>query len=174
MFEILCQFVAAWLMADFLSGVFHWWEDRYLTPDMPLVGRWISAPNELHHAEPKWFLRGSYWQRNWTTLMPSLVAGAVCLVFGAYWWAMVFACLSQANEVHAWSHSKGSVSKAIDVLQSIGILQSPRHHAEHHRSPFSVRFCVMTDWLNPVLDATGFWRGVEWWLRRVFGIRVKP
>ena len=53
------------------------------------------------------------------------------------------------------------------VLQEIGLLQSPVHHAGHHRPPSDRRYCVLTDWLNPVLDAVGIWALLERGLRRV-------
>ena len=28
----------------------------------------------------------------------------------------------------------------------------------HHRPPHLTGFCILTDWLNPVLDVLGFWR----------------
>jgi hypothetical protein len=46
-------------------------------------------------------------------------------------------------------------------LQRVGLLQSRRHHAEHHKNPYSVKFCTTTDWLNPILDAVRFWRALE-------------
>lgn len=42
-----------------------------------------------------------------------------------------------------------------------GLLQSASHHATHHKSPYAVRFCTMTELLNPILDAARFWRTLE-------------
>lgn len=47
------------------------------------------------------------------------------------------------------------------ALQSVGVLQSPAHHARHHKDPFASHFCAGTNLLNPVLEAIGFWRGLE-------------
>jgi ubiquitin-conjugating enzyme E2 variant len=52
----------------------------------------------------------------------------------------------------------------------LGVLQSQEQHASHHAQPFDTNYCVMTDWLNPVLQAVGFWPGVEA-VVGVFGIR---
>lgn len=44
----------------------------------------------------------------------------------------------------------------------------------HHKAPFDCKYCVMSDWLNPVLDGMRFWLSLEFLLRIMFGIKVKP
>ncbi|MFN9421301.1 MAG: fatty acid desaturase CarF family protein [Pirellula sp.] len=51
------------------------------------------------------------------------------------------------------------------------MLQSPKHHAQHHIEPFESKYCVMTDWLNPILDRLDFWRRLEEIIWKVFAIR---
>jgi ubiquitin-conjugating enzyme E2 variant len=156
-------FLVSLAVADFIAGVFHWWEDRYLTADTPfLLGVLIGGPNKEHHKDPLGLTRGTYCNRNWTTIVPSMVPMIACLCVPAWrdgW--LTFALLSQANEVHAWAHSKGKCNRFIELLQEIGLVQNAKHHGGHHKAPFEVRYCVMTNWLNPVLDAFGFWRGCE-------------
>lgn len=164
--------ISAYLMADFISGLFHWMEDRYFTVDMPIIGEYIAAPNEKHHIEPLAFLKGNYWTRNWTTILPALFVALICLSFYQFWLALVFIISSQSNEIHCWSHSKGSVNIFIKTLQETGLLQSPSHHGQHHYSPFAKRFCVLTNILNPILDVTRFWRGLEYILLQL-NIKVK-
>lgn len=149
----LTELLVAWLLADFLSGVWHWIEDRYFEESWPIIGKYIAKPNTLHHAQPAAFLQNGYWTRNWTTILPAAIAFAL-------YPSWVFVFVSQANEIHAWAHQK--CSPFIRMLQEVGVLQSPRHHGEHHRSPFEIRYCVMSDWLNPFLDAIEFWRWSEY------------
>lgn len=158
---ILTQLLTAWLIADFLSGFWHWLEDRYFDERWPIIGKYIAKPNTLHHAQPSAFLMNDYWTRNWTTIVPAAVA---CLIYPSGW--LVFLAVSQANEIHAWAHQR--CSSFIRALQETGILQSPRHHGEHHRSPFEVKYCVMTNWLNPILDHFQFWRWLEYFISPVF------
>lgn len=165
--------LAAWLLADFLSGVFHWIEDRYLTADMPIVGEHIAKPNDRHHAEPVAFLEGTYWTRNWTTIVPaSTVAAFLFLGSAPLWLWLAFAFLTQANEIHAWAHRRVSI-RFIRGLQEFGVFQSARHHMVHHKSPFDCRYCVMSDWLNWLLDGVGFWTSMEWVLLKAAGFKVK-
>lgn len=152
--------VAAWLAADFLSGVFHWWEDRYGNESWPIIGPLVVSPNVLHHSQPTAFLAGNVITRNWTTVIPSLALAAAAHFVGLRWLSLVFAFTATANEVHAWAHQK--CSRPIRAMQLLGILQSQEQHAVHHRKPFDQNYCVMTDFLNPVLSACGFWSAIEW------------
>lgn len=151
--------LAAWLMADFISGVFHWWEDRYGVEDWPVIGPLIVSPNVMHHSQPTAFLRGGFLTRNWTTFVPALAFAAASWSLGSSWWALVGVFVATANEVHAWAHQR--CSRPIRALQLLGIIQSQEQHAAHHRDPFDRNYCVMTDWLNPWLTVLRFWQGLE-------------
>lgn len=170
MLQFIGWILSCYLAADLLAGFWHWLEDRYFDVTWPWIGKYIAKPNELHHEQPTAFLFQSYWSRNWTTIVPASVAfllsfpNPICLVF-------VFA--SQANEVHAWAHSKGKVSRWVAILQETGLFQSPLHHGQHHRSPFAVKYCVMSDWLNPILDALQVWRALEAVVEVLTGIKPK-
>lgn len=169
---IVLHGVAGYLAADLLAGFWHWAEDRYFRCHWPIIGPYIAAPNELHHTDQTAFLAGSYWHRNWTTILPCVVGLAVSLLMHAPLWVIVmWVAASQANQIHAWSHTR-SKYRLVRGLQEFGVLQSPRHHAIHHRSPFDCHYCVMTDWLNPVLDGLRFWLAIEWCLAQL-GATVK-
>jgi hypothetical protein len=163
--------LSAWLMADFMSGVFHWWEDRYGVEDWPIVGPLIVSPNVMHHTQPRAFLEGNILQRNWTTAVPAGLLAACFAWAGWYWMATACAFTGVGNEVHAWAHQK--CCRQIRGLQMLGILQSQEQHSQHHTQPFSENYCVMTDLVNPVLERAGFWRGAEWVIRQC-GVPPRP
>ena len=62
----------------------------------------------------------------------------------------------------------------ITWLQRLRLLQTPQHHAVHHTNPKDVRYCPITNAVNPVLDTLHFWTGLEWVLARVFGLHRRP
>jgi hypothetical protein len=150
----------AWLAADIVTGAVHWWEDRYGNPAWPVIGKLVVEPNIRHHSEPRAFLEGNYWHRNWTTIVPAGLIALACYLAGQYWLALVAAFATQANEIHGWAHQK--CSRYIRGLQLLGLITSQEGHAQHHQSPFSTDFCVMTDWTNPLLSGIRFWRALEW------------
>lgn len=46
MLEDLGALVAAILLTDVTSGVFHWWEDAYGDPFWPIIGTHVTRPGE--------------------------------------------------------------------------------------------------------------------------------
>jgi sterol desaturase/sphingolipid hydroxylase (fatty acid hydroxylase superfamily) len=164
----LGQWLLGWLLADLLTGAFHWWEDRCGREDWPIIGPWLIAPNRLHHSAPLAFTRHGFWARNGAAILAALAAGAALIMaFGPHVWIASLALGGAlANEVHRFAHQPSSAPKWFRVLQETGFVQSPKGHAAHHRPPQDVSFCVLSDWLNPVLEATGFWRLAERLLER--------
>jgi ubiquitin-conjugating enzyme E2 variant len=156
---IAAYILSAWLAADLATGIVHWWEDRYGNPAWPILGPHVVAPNIRHHSEPRAFLQGGYWTRNWTTVLPTAAIAGAALALGHHWLALAAAFATQANEIHGWAHQR--CSRPIRGLQLLGVLSSPDGHAAHHSSPFATDFCVMSDWLNPTLSMLGFWRGLK-------------
>ena len=171
----ICFVAGAWLLADFWSGFFHWWEDRYLTVDMPIIGPLVAGPNERHHSRPNFFITDTtYWYRNWTTIVPAAFIAAILGYYGQWFLCLSFVFLTQANEIHAFAHmNHNKLPWWILMLQEVGLFQSGKTHGKHHISPYAIRFCVMSEFLNPFLDRLRFWRGLEWIVEKQMGIKVK-
>jgi hypothetical protein len=151
------------LFADFLSGLLHWAEDRYGETHWPIVGKAIDEA-ERHHKTPMRFLTRTFKERNARVMV---ITSCFSVVFLSIDWintftmtALLFGAFS--NEIHAYAHHKlSNVPTPIRVLQKVGILQSHYHHAGHHRGAKNARYCVVTNYLNPMLDGVGFWRKLE-------------
>lgn len=171
--NILGQLVLGWLIADFLGGALHWLEDRVLSERMPIVGAAIVVPNRRHHREPMAFASGSFIDRNLNTMLAALILSAawVCLGGVSLTWATASIGGLLSAQVHYLAHQPRSRNRALRVAQEIGLLQSSAHHAGHHRPPSDRRYCVLTDWLNPIVDSVGLWAWLERGLR-VVGIRA--
>lgn len=163
---------SAWLLADFISGLAHWWEDRAIVG----VSRFdfinlIRADNERHHLLPSYFLKFSYWGNINTTAPASWAVSVLLFLVGVHpiiWLAFFF--VGFGNLIHRLSHTPpGKLNKLIRVLQRTGFFISNSHHSGHHfkrgevvsREMASQRYCVMTSWLNPILDRIGFFRLLE-------------
>lgn len=168
---IFSRVILVVLLADFVSGFIHWLEDVYAKPGMRWISK-IAEDNLLHHTRPREFLKKNWWQSSW-----DIALLASFLVVGAWWfdclnWQVVlFAVLvANANQVHKWAHKSRYENHAIvTFLQKIYVLQNARHHAKHHSDDKNTHYCVMTNFLNPVLEKIQFWRGLERFNRVVFG-----
>lgn len=168
------EFIAAVLVTDFISGLVHWFEDAYGNENLPITGRWITRLNILHHHDPRNFVRNSWWQSSWDLML------AVAIVLLLAWWIdwlcwplWVFAVVgANANQIHKWTHrTPRENGRLITCLQRLRLVQSTRHHARHHTDPKNSHYCVITDFLNPVLDGLHFWDGLEFLLLRSLGLR---
>lgn len=158
------------LGADFLTGIAHWWEDAYGNPDWKFLGASIVKPNLEHHRLPRKFLQNTFIDR---VRISVLVAIGLCVMLWALGWfrwelGLLLAFASMGNEVHAMAHRTDKENgRLIVALQKIGLLQSRRMHGHHHKSPYNVNYCILTNYLNPLLNAIKFWNGVEWLLEKI-------
>ena len=175
MSSLLVQVVSGLLLADFISGVVHWLEDRYGNPDWPIVGRTIRE-NQQHHFTPRSFLKGTLWTRNREVLVIGLGFLALfCLidVISAFTVSAVFFGIS-ANEIHACAHrSPKENGPIISALQKTGLIQSHSHHATHHRKGKDTHFCVVTNYLNPLLEKARFFQSLEALVFRTTGAQPR-
>lgn len=165
------------LLAEFAAGVVHWFEDAYIREDTPLVGNLIGRPNVIHHHLPRHMTRNNWWQSSWDLLLVSAVIVLLAWALGCLTWHVwLFAAVSaNANEFHKWAHrTRRENGRIISFLQAIRLLQTPQHHALHHTNPKNVRYCVVTNALNPLLDRARFWEGLEWLLARTIGLHRRP
>lgn len=168
-FSIIGQALVGWLLADLLGGVVHWWQDRLARCDWPLIGQSVIAPNRLHHVDVLAFTHAGPIARNlatWTAV--SIIALAWLILLGPSI-VLAFAVLGGlvTSEVHRLAHMPLKAGPIVLALQETGVLQSPRHHAGHHRAPLGRRYCILTDWLNPLLDRGAVWSRLETGLTRV-------
>lgn len=170
---IALDVVATWLITDFVSGVFHWWQDAYGDPYWPLIGTHITRPNILHHYAPRALLAKSWWNSSRTLLMIALLVAGVAWAFGGLTWTLVLGLSLgvNMNQIHKWSHqSPRRLPAPVRWLQRIGVLQSPGQHRMHHLRTRETNYCILSDYVNPVLERVRFWPALEWFLARGFGI----
>jgi ubiquitin-conjugating enzyme E2 variant len=162
-YSLSLQTVIAFYCADFVTGFFHWLEDTYGRESW---GDWlyqeVVKPNIEHHIQPRVMTKGNYWSRVRISFM--LATPLVLISIATFNWGVFAFSLfaANANELHCWSH-RGDHENSwfVRFCQRAGIVQSRQAHAMHHRKPYSIRYCVMTPVLNPILDCFGFWRILE-------------
>jgi plasmanylethanolamine desaturase len=176
---MLLAMLAAWVFTDFACGMIHWAGDTWGRPGMPVIGRMLVRSFREHHVDPKAITRHGTVQvlGEQAIIAAPLIAllklydpadedtaGAALLV-GMY---TVMLAAMAANLFHRWAHMRKPPLVA-RALQRAGIIISFRHHARHHRPPYTQSYCVAIGWLNPLLDRIRFWRALEWLIWKVTG-----
>ena len=170
---IIGKAVATWLAIDFLSGFFHWLEDAYGSPFWPIVGRHVTKPNILHHYLPRAFVTNSWYLSSRLLLLICTLLTLITLASGAFNWMVALGLLLgvNANQVHKWSHrTRRENGRPVRLLQQLRLIQSPAHHHQHHVLGKNTHYCVLTNFLNPILDRARLWTGLEWLIARTFGV----
>ena len=156
--------IAVLALADFVSGLVHWVEDTFWIEKTPVIGRWVVAPNVLHHHSPSAFVEKGWLESSWDLMLLGLAILAVAWATHSLTWQVwLFAIVgTNANQIHKWAHLPARrLPWAVRALQRVGVLQSAAHHGAHHRGAKNKAYCVVTPWVNPVLDRLGFWRALE-------------
>ncbi len=168
---LILKIISLILLADLISGFFHFLLDQYGRPGSKFFKNAIKI-NLAHHENPRQMVERSYWQLTKDSYYIGIIMFSISLFFGFHW-EILFVLLvgAQANIVHKWAHQKGSEkSFLVNFLQSIKVLQHRKHHKNHHRKPFDTYFCVMTNFWNPILEKVYFWEGMIKFLR-IFGLQ---
>ena len=175
--DIALDIVLVVLLVDLASGFLHWLEDSYGRPEWPVTGALITRPNILHHHNP-----ASFTHQSWLRSADVLLATGGVIVAAAWsldmltWQVLLFVAIGvNANEFHKWAHIPAARRHPIvRILHHYRVLQTPQHHANHHMGTKDSAYCVVTNLVNPVVDALGFWRGLEKAVEWLFGVRKRP
>lgn len=160
----LFTLIATLALVDLVSGLVHWAEDTFATESTLILGRWIVVPNVVHHRDPTAIVSNSWLASSWDLLIAGSLVSVAAWQLDAFGWpTWLFVVLGvNANQIHKWNHMRRTNRPApIQLLQRLYLLQSSRHHAAHHRGEKNTSYCVITPFLNPVLDSLGFWRALD-------------
>lgn len=168
---ILINIFICILIADFITGFFHWVEDTYGTVDNSWLSKNFWEPNIFHHKYPSKIAENNFWDRNYLQWLMAAISIFFIYLFNFLSWeiALTIIIASFGNEIHVWNHRKKN-NFLIELLQDMCIVQTKLHHAKHHLSPYSTRYCVITNLLNPILEIIYFWRFLELLLYKI----IKP
>lgn len=171
------------LVADLITALVHWACDTWGSEQTPLLGAGLIKGFREHHVDPRGMLRHDWIEVNGT---PALAASAGFLVLSplawqlasagqVFWYAALWSLIwvaGTANQTHKWAHAE-SPPALVRGLQRLGVILSPRAHAQHHRGAHTHHYCISTGWLNGMLDRVRFWRGLERLVEVVTGARAR-
>ena len=173
---VVLAIVTGFLLADFVSGFFHWFFDTWFSPDTPYIGKAFVRTFREHHVDPTAITRHDFVETNGSNML----AGGVLVAAGHFFAeaegafaavAFLFAGLfmSITSQVHKWAHAE-RVPKLVSLLQRARLILTKAGHAGHHTAPFDRAYCITSGWLNATLHYTRFFRTLEWIISATTGI----
>lgn len=160
---VLAVALPAYLLTDALSGVVHWFLDRFLSEDAPVIGRWLVYPFREHHRDPLAMTRHGFVELNGNNAVPLVPVLAAAVWLGPRWGdglgatalrgsVAVFAlAIFATNQFHYWAHAPRR-PRLVAWLQARGLILAPAHHAAHHVPPFAGSYCITAGWMNHLFD----------------------
>jgi len=158
----------AWILADFVSGLIHWFADTYGADDTPLFGPWLIKPFRQHHQYAR-----DICTHNLVLTIGNSCTGAVPLQAGLLYLMIAdeevsalkaffslvlnlsLLAIVATNILHKWAHAE-KTNWVISRLQRSRVFLSPAHHHLHHTKPFDSYYCITNGWLNPLLERIRF------------------
>jgi plasmanylethanolamine desaturase len=169
--------VGGFIAADFISGLVHWLFDTWGSPQTPVVGQTFIFKFRVHHEDPQDITRHGFIATNGHNCLATIpvLFGALFLDMHSGWSAGMLAFLMAVslgtfgtNQFHKWAH-QDEVGPVVGFLQRHHVVLNPKHHDRHHTRPYDQAYCITTGWMNPLLRAVRFFRGVEWVITKVTG-----
>ena len=181
----LCAFILSAFLADLISGLVHWGCDTWGSVDTPVLGRVFIRQFREHHVDPEEINRHDFVETNGTNaglaLLPRAVTYSLAfdlahptvvswgLQIGGMGTALFVTLTSQA---HKWAHLP-TVHPVIATLQRWGVMLSREHHDVHHVAPHMHHYSITGGWIDPLLEATRFFRVLETIITKVTGIQPR-
>lgn len=170
--------LVGYIVADLMSGIYHWGIDNYGDATTTIFGTQIEA-FQGHHKMP-WLITtrplaynlDTLAQGTTLTVLPIVLFcnGPMLLAFvGTFAASILF-----SQQFHAWSHStKSKLPPIIVTLQDLGVLLSRSQHAAHHRAPYNSKYCIVSGIWNKFLDENKVFEKLEKVLFFQFGVRPR-
>jgi len=162
---ILC---GLWL-ADFGTATVHWAVDNYADPEWPFIGPHYVFHSHNHHNDPMALFKISLLERHGFIVcfvtVTGLILAALDLINTFTLSALIFGGLT--NVIHGWSHHTAEENgPMLTALHKLGLFQSPKHHVHHHIDENGSHYALLTDHVNPVLEAVGLFPFLEKVIKR--------
>ena len=178
--NIIIQIIVGILIADILTGLFHWFEDTYLDYgiSIPIISE-IAKDNEMHHYFPRNLLAESYLENCWFSLPGTVFILLMVYLFNKsiftdypYLIATFAIFGSLSNIFHRLTHMRNCEKHPIIIaLQKTGLMCSHEHHSKHHTTEPDGKYCAITNYTNYFLDSINFWRMLEHGIYLITGIQ---
>lgn len=151
---LFLSLITSWLLADFVSGVVHWFADTWGTSQWPIVGQTLIRSFREHHVDAKAITRHDFIETNGASALvclPFLISlsfinvlnlkfTTLFILFFTFW--ILF-----TNQFHKWSHEENP-SKLVSIFQKLGLVLSVENHLRHHNGNHDEHYFITSGCLN--------------------------
>lgn len=175
-FILFSHIYVGYLVADIWIGMRHWFKDTYFNPYTPFIGKYYIWGAWLHHVKPMrlveipdydLFIDIAKW--NAPVMLYLIYISNMSPFFISMYITMCFSDIA-----HKYCHFKdGDKPLWILILQRLLILQDKEEHHVHHILPYSVNYCMISPFINGILEKHKFWRRIENFIENNFGIKPR-
>ena len=175
---ILSAYFWGALIADFASGLVHWFADTWGSHTWFLIGPTLIRSFREHHVDPKSITRHDFIETNGSTALVLLPFMALFFILSplptyfAHFCVSFFFFIFLTNQIHKWAH-QNEVPRWVGYLQKSGIILSREKHAKHHNGIHDDSYCITTGWINSLLQKIKFFRFLEYCIESVTGARAR-
>lgn len=174
--KFLLKICSAYILADFLVGIYHWVKDTYFGPFTPIIGKKFIWSSRLHHIRPRYVLEFSDWElfsdsAKWTLLwMGPLFYLRGFSIFNV----VLYLSISMNDVIHKYAHMfDNERPKWATLMQRAYIFQSHEEHHLHHTYPHEINYCPMTPYVNVFLEKINMWTRLENTIEYTTGIKPR-
>jgi len=176
------------VLADFFSGIVHWFCDTWGSVEFPAIGPGLIRPFREHHIDPTSITRHDFIETNGDNLaavIPFISYLAyklrkyytdLSIMQNYSFYAFIYLLaifVSFTNQFHKWSHTYYGLPRWVTFLQDWHVILPRKHHRIHHVSPHETYYCITTGWLNWPLEKVGFWRFLEYLIESASGSKPR-
>lgn len=176
--NVFLQFILGILIADIISGFFHWLEDSYLTycNRIPILKK-IAEFNHGHHFYPRDILTTNGGNQ---AVVGTAIIVVIVLIIRPSWYTKypililtTLAFIALSGYIHKLVHYQECERPLfLGFLQRVGVMCSHEQHRKHHENGDS-NYCIILAVTNVILDSTRVWACLEWLIKRATGIKAQ-
>lgn len=175
---LFSSLILSWLLADFISGLVHWFADTWGTSKWPVVGPTLIRSFREHHVDAQAITRHDFIETNGASALvclPFLIAlscvdilnikfMSLFVLFFTFW-------ILLTNQFHKWSHEEGQ-SKIVSFFQSCGVILSVDNHLRHHKDAHDQYYFITSGCLNNIFKRKQFFL-IENLISKVTGLKPR-
>ncbi|XWV25700.1 putative transmembrane protein [Tupanvirus soda lake] len=175
-FNYLLYIFFAYILADLLTGIFHWFKDTYFGPFTPIIGKTLIWGSRLHHIRPRYVIEFTDWDLFWSSAKWTLIWMGPLFCFTGFTVFMVtlFLMIALNDVIHKYAHMVDNERPAwASFMQKIYIFQSHDEHHLHHIVPHEINYCPITPYVNIILEKFNVWRRTENIIEKYLGIKPR-